>query len=79
MFDVELLRHGFYPVGGSHARVCVQPPPQTLVTLRCRKGRYWTTALSEYTQTSARTIEKFLPLAFVFTPRGSGVVVEVVS
>ena len=50
-----------------------------LASLQGRKGRYWTTALSGYTQTSARTIEKFLPLAFVFTPRGGGVVVEVVS
>ena len=79
MFDVELLRHGFYPVGGSHARVCVQPPPQTLASLQGRKGRYRATALSGHTQTNARTIEKFLPLAFVFTPRGGGVFVEMVS
>ena len=53
--------------------------PLALASLQGRKGRYWATALSGYTQTNARTIEKFLLPAFVFIPRGGGVVVEVVS
>ena len=32
-FDIELLCHGFYPAGGGHARVCVQPPPQGLAAI----------------------------------------------
>ena len=53
--------------------------PLALASLRDRKGRYRATALNGHTQTNARTIEKFLPLAFVFTPRGGGVFVKVVS
>lgn len=33
MFDIELLCHGFYPAGGGHARVRVQPPPQGLAAI----------------------------------------------
>ena len=53
--------------------------PLALAALQGRKGQYWATELSGHTQTNAQTIEKFLPVQFVFTPKEGGVVVQVVT
>ena len=53
--------------------------PLALAALQGQRGEYWATAISGHTRTNASTIEKFLPLAFTFTPHadGDGVVVGV--
>lgn len=46
--------------------------PLALAALQGQHGKYWATAISGHTRTNALTIEKFLPLAFTFTPPADG-------
>jgi RNA 3'-terminal phosphate cyclase (ATP) len=51
--------------------------PLALAAVEGKPGEYWATEISEHTRTNALTIEKFLPVEFVFVPEKTGMVVRV--
>lgn len=50
--------------------------PLALACVQGKAGQYWATELTEHAKTNAQVIEKFLPVRFVMTPQGDGVVVS---